>query len=465
MTRSLAWSVRLASLALCAPLLGCSSSSEEGGGDDPGPPRLDDEVVRETRAACGYGAGALPIDTLGKSERIGGDIPVDHIIILMMENRSFDHYLSKLPEHGVDDVDVADETFANPDTTGQMINWRKVTEDQYCVRDPDHGRGGSLRQYNEGKNDGFVLENEPDGARAMAYFDRDEIPFYYDLAKEFAIGDRYFCSMLGPTWPNRMYLYSGSSWGLTGNSFPTKEVPNIFQALIDAGIEWKNYKTNLAPPAMFLSTFLESTAGCGRDNGETCRLFDIEKAVPDIVEGNLPPVTFIDPGHLSQIDETSEHPPGNVQVGQKFVWEIVDAVTRSKAWDRIALFITYDEHGGFADHVPPPPACDPLTGDPDDPEDGKFDRYGFRVPLYVVSPYAKKGYVSHEAYDHTSILRFVQARFGIGAFSARDANADPMMDLFDFENPPHAQPPSFEQPSIEAGPMDSCQQQFGSGYE
>lgn len=452
-------SQRLKLALLMTAVIGCSSSEDPA---EPAAKRPDDAVATAARAACEFKAGALPRDTLGQSDPISRQIPVDHIFVLMMENRSFDHYFSKLPEYGVTDVTVADESFANLDDTGQTVNWFHETE--YCVEDPSHGWKGSHRQWNGGKNDGFVLDNEPNGRRAMGYFDAADLPFYYALAKEFAIGDQYFCSLLGPTWPNRMYLYSASSHGLTKNTLPTNlSSANVFAALIAKQIEWKVYRSNLPPAAMFLETWLESTKGCGAPEEGPCRLAEIDQLEADLASGQLPPVVFIDPEYSTGIEETSEHPPANPHHGQRFTWRVVDALMKSPIWKRSALFITYDEHGGFADHVPPPPACHPGDSDPEETNDGTFDRLGFRVPLMVVSPFAKKGYVSHLVRDHTSILRFIQARHGIGAFTSRDANSDALMDLFDFDGAPHESPPTFPEPAVDPGKISECQAAFPGG--
>lgn len=439
---------------------GCSTSSEEPG--EPAVPRPPDVEAQAARAACEYDVGAPPSSTLGESEPIGKRIPVDHIFLLMLENRSFDHYFSKLPQYGQPDVTVADESFTNLDQNGVAVAWHKT--DEYCIEDPAHGWAGSHRQWNAGKNDGFVLDNEPGGARAMGYLDHTDLPFYYELATKFAIGDRYFSSMLGPTWPNRMFFYSGSSHGLTKNTLPTDvNAPSIFSALIERRVEWKVYRSNLPPAAMFLSTWLDSVKGCSDPEAGACRLAELEELFGDLAKGKLPPVTFIDPEYSTGIYETSEHPPGNPHYGQHFTWRIVDALTKSPLWKRSVLFITYDEHGGFADHVPPPSACHPGNGEPEDTTYGTFDRLGFRVPLIVVSPYAKKGFVSHVDRDHTAVLRFVQARHGIGAFSRRDANSDALMDLFDFDAPPHLVPPQFPEPVVDPVKVAECEQAFPGG--
>lgn len=439
--------------------LGCSSSEAE---EAEALPRIEDDAAAASRAACEFQAGALPYQTLGKSDRIGKQIPIDHVILIMMENRSFDHYFAKLKEYGQPDVDVSTDAFQNPNSLGEQVARFHATE--YCVDDPSHGWNAVHEQYADGANTGFVTSNEPNGARAMGYFDETDIPFYYELANQAAISDTYHSSLLGPTWPNRMYFYGGSSHGLTKNTLPTEDVPSSFSELIDKGVEWTVYRTNLTPEAMYFQTIIDSTEGCSNpESGLPCRVKFVDDFFTDLAAGNLPPVVHVDPAHSTGIDETSEHPPANMQLGQHWLWKVVDAVTKSPLWNRTALFITYDEHGGFADHVPPPPACDPGTGAPEEgAQHGGFDRLGIRVPVYVLSPYAKRHYVSHVTHDHTSILRFVQARFGLPALSNRDANADAMMDMFDFDAPPQ-DPPTFVEPTVDPAKNAACQAAFPDG--
>ena len=162
-------------------------------------------------------------------------------------------------------------------------------------------------------------------------------------------------------------------------------------------------------------------------------------------QGQLFPVNFIDPDYLEDVNGEDEHPPGVPRMGQRFVYDVVRVLMENpEVWKRSVLFITYDEGGGFYDHVDPPRACPPDDVPPrwdgfyfdlDAQYGGTFDRYGFRVPLLVVSPWAKRHYVSHATADHTSITRFIEARFGLPALTRRDANADPLLDVFDFTSP------------------------------
>jgi phospholipase C len=183
----------------------------------------------------------------------------------------------------------------------------------------------------------------------------------------------------------------------------------------------------------------------------------------DAKAGTLPAVSFIDGDNENETTTgNDEHPPSEIEIGQQFVWQVVNAVTTSPEWSSTALFITYDENGGIYDHVVPPPACKPdniapiLTDSLDESQPAQFNQYGFRVPFVVVSPYAKKSYVSHTTYSHTSITRFIEAKFKIPALTARDANEDPFTDLFDWQNPPFMTPPSFTQPTIDQTAVTAC---------
>jgi phospholipase C len=478
-------------------------------------PPPDDEASQK-RLACAYKAGMLPAETQGASHPSGDKIPVKHILVLMQENRSFDHYFQKLPEAGQTDVEVAPPTYTNPDKMGTQV--APFHDSTYCVVDTNHEWEGSHVEYDDGKMDGFVLANEGSGSppphplsdsmsgvRALGYYDQTDLPFYYFLANEFSIADHYHCSLLGPTWPNRMYLYGSSSRGATSNNLTdfgdqkgacagdadcggtagscvggsckgsctqdadcgvdapkgTCDVGSggvckriqrtIFDYMEQRHLNWKVYASGTAGFALMVEQYLKYRAD---------HLFTIDDYYADAKAGTLPDVAFIDP-HLAAeaYDQDDEHPPAVPHVGQKFVAQVVDALTKSPAWSESALFITYDEHGGFWDHVPPPPACPPDDKQPilspGDPP-GAFDRYGVRVPMMVVSPFAKKHFVSHKLYDHTSIIRFIQARFVIPAITNRDANAEAPWEMFDFAAPPHATPPAITIPTVNQSILDNC---------
>jgi phospholipase C len=480
------------------------------------------------RAVCGYMAGSLPAETQGASHPSGKDIPIDHILVLMQENRSFDHYFQTLPQNGQPDVEVAPPTYTNPDVNGLPVAPYHNTT--YCFVDTDHEWAGSHVEYDDGKMDGFILANEnsgtppphplPDsmsGVRALGYYDNTDIPFYFWLANEYSIADHYFCSLLGPTWPNRQYLYAASSRGETQSTLPSfydqknacktdadcggtagdcavnghacvvdmdigcgckascqkdddcgRDSPvgtcdvasggvckrvgrTLFDYMEQRGLDWKVYASGTPGFGVTVDAFI---------NYGSKHMVPFDQFFTDAAAGTLPQVAFLDP-HLGneKYDQDDEHPPATPFVGQLFVAKVVDALGKSPNWPSSALFFTYDEHGGLFDHMPPPKACPP--GDlptkisPGDPP-GDFDRYGVRVPMMVVSPFAKKHFVSHEVYDHTSITRFIEDRFVLPAISNRDANAEAPWDMFDFTNPPHASAPAVTLPDVDQAKLDAC---------
>lgn len=422
-----------------------------------------DAAATEARAACTYAAGALPRETHGASSPNGATIPIDHILVMMMENRSFDHYFQGLPAAGVTDVDVAPANWSNPDTDGTPIPIFPDTDN--CIYDTEHGWEDTHKQINGGKMDGFVTSNheEPSkhpeldpallhGRRAMSYHTEASLPFYYSLAKEFSIADRNFASVPGPTWPNRMFLYAATSGGVVSNDFASVDVALVDQ-LEQRGISWKVYVTSTPGIAMIprlLSRYKD-------------HLVPYEVYFTDLEQGTLPQFAFLDPGlGVAYVEDSSEHPPAVVQIGQRLVAETVIALTKSSAWEKSVLFWTYDEHGGLYDHVPPPAACAPDDATPiknGKPAEGDFKMLGVRVPMAAISPYARKGYVSHTTFDHTSIVRFVQARFVLPALTARDANAAVPWDMFDFNSPPRAAP-ALALPTVPADTIAACKVTF-----
>ena len=464
-------------LAMClGPLAAACSSSDEttAGPPDgdagvlPGPaewnravtPPSDDEAAAQ-RTACGYTAGKLPAETQGKSHPSGAEIPIDHILVMMMENRSFDHYFQKLPEYGQPDVEVAPAEYTNPDADGNPV--APFHDTQYCFVDTNHEWTGSHEQVNGGAMDGFFKTNDGwhevpvhgtldmiGGRRALGYYDPTDLPFYYWLANEFSIADHYHCSVQGPTFVNRMYLYAATSFGLTTNSIPEAD-KTLFEYLEQRQVDWKVYASGTPGFGIFFAQYVQY---------REAHLFPMEQYFADAAAGTLPQVAFLDP-HIGAeaYDQDDEHPPATPFVGEHLVATIVDALTKSPSWDRSALFLTYDEHGGLYDHVAPPPACPPDDHAPElQPGDTQaaFDALGIRVPMMVVSPFAKKHFVGHKTYDHTSIVRFIEARHVMPALTARDANAEAPWEMFDFDSPPHLAPPAISIPEVDQAKLDAC---------
>jgi phospholipase C len=227
-------------------------------------------------------------------------------------------------------------------------------------------------------------------------------------------------------------------------------------------ISWQLYTDGLPGAGVVYSTSILNR--WGRNNVKS----SFAQFQADAKAGMLPAVSFVDPNTTSEMNGGAgqdEHPPGDIQTGQLFVSQVVQSVTTSPQWAHTALFITHDENGGFYDHVNPPPACLPDSKPPVDgngkPAGEAFDLEGVRVLLIAVSPYAKKGYVGHHVYDHTSITRFIEAKFKLPALTGRDANAEPPTDLFDFSTPAFATPPSLTTPTIDQTELSYCETQFG----
>jgi phospholipase C len=485
----------------------------------------------------------------------GGIHKVKHVIVVMQENHSFDNYFGALAyapgspyhaprspghhdrddNHGdgdgdrddrsgcrANDHDCVDGLSCTVDRAGAFHCANTNLDDDgstvhafhdanRCVKpDLDHGWAATHREANfDHPNDrrhspmsGFVRVNDeseqhdngtesPTDDETMGFYNQDEIPFYYGLASGFAISDRFFSSVLGPTFPNRSFLVAATSFGhlTTNDTFPPpggyKPITGtIFDLLESNGVSWADYfqdapqggafrqfsATAIDPHFFPLPVFLAQAAGA-----------------PGVPE--LPAVTFVDPnfGIFSIKGENDEHPPTDIQRGQAFVSQVVNAVRNGPHWNDSVIFIVYDEHGGAYDHVAPPRAAQPdaigpgqcadlsnvpasllpgggaechdnLTGGATSVEDAielcpafaanptgpfprecaSFDQLGVRVPFLAISPFSKRHYVSHEVADHTSILAFVESAFlsGHQHLTERDRHANDLSDLFDFAHSP-----------------------------
>ncbi len=404
---------------------------------------------------------------------------IENIVILMMENHSFDNFFGMLGRgNGFTLGPGGLPNATNPYANGNIQEaFHMPTTCQLSGQPTQEWEQGHI-QYDNGANDGFVISGS--GPVAMGYWDGSDLPFTYGLASLFPIGDQWFCSVLGQTDPNRMYLFAGTSMGLTddfsGNpataqqqveTWPQPPNGTIFNALSAAGITWKDYTAAGYPPAgasvLEAVEYLEgATPILWFDDAQYyVNLAALEQGTVEILKthyapvgattdpannvtgtffadaaaGTLPQVSMIDPNYIT----SSQENPQNIVNGEAFLASIVDAIGSSPQWSTTMLIVTYDEWGGYFDHVPPPVAMEPDDVPPsfgtnpagEQAYDG-FARYGFRVPSLVVSPYAKTDYVSSVVYDHTSVLALIERKWNLPALTYRDANANDLTDFIDF---------------------------------
>ena len=415
-----------------SPAVEASADAEPSDAGVDAPPS-DDVPFATQRASCTFEQGALPKDTFGPSIA-NAKYPIDTVVIVSQENRSFDEYFSHLPQAGQADVDVPPSNVTLQDSDGGTHAPFHQTD--FCFADTAHDWDSMHEDWDNGKNDGFVKANDPNGARTLGWFDQSDISFYYDMAGTYGVGDAYFSGLLGPTGPNRLYLYAGTSYGhvKNGPGVPSSQ-PSIFQRMHAANVPFKVYSaasgTNPTCPGPYA---FETAIFCGDipEGSVAISQFDADAAA-----GKLPAVSWIYPG-------SDEHPSADMQVGESKVQHVFDTLAASPQWAHAVFILVYDEGGGAYDHTPPPSACEPDAVQPIIPGEastaGKFDRYGFRVPFVIASPYSKPHHVSHVVYSHTSILRFLELMFDMPACSNRDANAEPLLDFFDFSKPSFATP-------------------------
>lgn len=370
----------------------------------------------------------LPLPGCGGED--GGPPPATHIF-LMMENRSYDHMLGARAAEGLGG-DGLTAAMSNPDTAGAAVAPFVAPIEGMCVPDPPHGWEASHAQWNGGANDGFVTEHQKDNPGelgTMQYLTRVHQPVSWALADEYATCDRWFASVMGPTWPNRMYWLAGTSQGSMGTYLPDGgfTAPTIFHRLDEAGVAWTLYAAVLPWAALL--------GGGAPLEGH---VKGIEDFYADAAAGRLPPVVYVDPPFTAGDD----HPPAHPLLGQQFLASVYAALAASPQWESSLMVVTYDEHGGFFDHVSPPTAIDDRAAD-------GFDQLGFRVPALVVGPTVKRGHVSSVVRDHTSALRHQQLLFGLGDLGARTAAAADLSELIDDTAAPR---PPIQLPMVDLEP-------------
>ena len=384
-----------------------SSSSSSSGADE--------SSTGEPVEDCASDSGLTPAELLA---------PIDTIVVVMMENRSFDHYfgsaafLEGLAVNGITGRETNPRLDGTPVQAFNLLNFQPA--------DPPHGWDASHLQWNMGANDGFVIEHElehPESyAEVMGYHVRSQIPVLYALADEYVLCDHWYASVMGPTWPNRFFMHAATSGGVTTNA-SSGGLTTIWDRLAEAGISHANYYSDL-PWAWggFANPLLPYTE-------------NIDSFFSAAQAGTLPAFSIIDPnfGILPGGEGgNDDHPDHDIQLGQIFLASVYQALANSPQWSRCLLIITYDEHGGFYDHVSPPTTTD---------ERPEFEQLGFRVPSLVIGPYVRRGCIDSTQMEHVSIIATASRRFGLMALNERvtvtnDVSTAINPEYFDNPRPP-----------------------------
>jgi phospholipase C len=379
---------------------------------------------------------------------------IKHIVVLMMENHSYDNHLGMLRRAGADGFTLGPDgkpTAQNPYPDGRIQHAFRMPTTCQLFGHPSQTWINSHTQLNGGKLNGFVKSGS--GPVAMGYWEKADLPFYYSMASTFPIADRYFCSVLSQTYPNRRYLLAATSLGMVNDGVPDPlEYPangTIFDRLHHAGISFADYfpPSVPVPTVALFPELLVKYAG---------HLHTLDDFFEHAKSGALPGFSLVEPNYLT----SSEENPQNIAHGEQFAAKVIDAVMGGAGWKDTLLIWAFDEHGGYYDHVVPPAAIAP-DNIPPKIEGGSaytgFRQYGFRVPCAVVSPWARRGYVSHTVYDHTSICALVEAKWNLPAMTYRDANAHNMLDMLDLKTPAFLHPPKLARPLLETDPeADAC---------
>lgn len=371
------------------------------------------------------------------------NMPIDTVVVLMMENRSFDHYFG-----WYDKADAINTGLKYRNAEGQELETYHLRPDyQGCEHpDPDHGWDGGRFQHNGGRLDNFVLGNEDftgSDEFAIGYYLEDDLGFIAPAAKAFTLYDRYFCSIMASTYPNRHYQWSAQNGGQKVNLLPpmTEERlgftwETIFDRALARGITARYYNSDLPFAAIYGSRGIGWTS-------------PVARFYADAAAGTLPNIAFVDPpfrdGGGGDGTSADEHPHGDIRLGQAFMSDIVHAFMESPQYRRGVLFINYDEWGGFFDHVPPPHVPDQRANPRDLNEDWGF--MGFRTPAVAISPYARGGRVHHATLGHESILKLISYRFGLGHLNMRHRHSYNIGRTLDFESEPDFTPPELPDPN------------------
>jgi phospholipase C len=425
------------------------------------------EFLGRTAALAGLAgmAGVLPAETLvAEAARRASrkpfpkprDVPIDTFVVLMMENRSFDHYFGW---HPTADGKNAGLSYPNLDGSQTFSTHRLTPDFQGCgFRDPDHGWDGGRFQYNGGRLDGFYSGNEKGTGSdefALGYYLKEDLGFIPHVADAYQLYDRYFCSILASTYPNRHYQLAAQNGGQKSNLFPPQSQQTSgfqWETILDRaqarGVQVAYYVSDLPFPALYGQRGL-------------AWIRPASQFYTDAAAGSLPPICFVDPpfrdGGGGDGISADEHPHGDVRLGQAFMSDIAHAFIESPQYRRGALFINYDEWGGFFDHVKPRRVPDDRGSLADLENDWSIT--GFRIPAVAISPFTrggrKGGRVSHMTCTHESILKLISYRYELGFLNKRHRYASNIGRSFDFSKRDF-EPPDLPDPAaIAANPCST----------
>ncbi|HEY2739497.1 MAG TPA: alkaline phosphatase family protein [Thermoanaerobaculia bacterium] len=340
---------------------------------------------------------------------------IKHVVVVMMENRSFDHLLGWLP--GADGKQ-AGLTFT--DSQGTAFQTYPLAPDyQGCGHpDPDHSYDGGRVEFDNGLCDGWLRAGSND-IYSIGYYTQADLPFLGKAALDWTVCNRYFAPIMAPTYPNRIYQHAALTDRLD-DSTGLCTLPTIWDRLDDAGLNGRYYFNDVPFIALW-----------GTKYASISRTYD--QFLQDCASGSLPEVSFVDPPFYSEDAGTSsdDHPHGDIRAGESFLNQTYQAVTTGAGWKNTVMVINFDEWGGFFEHVAPDQAPD---------VDSRFALRGFRVPCLLVSPFAAPRAIAQGVYDHTSILRMIEWRWSLPPLSVRDAAANNLAEALDFKLDRHTAP-------------------------
>ncbi len=366
---------------------------------------------------------------------------IDHIVVVMMENRSFDHFLGWVP--GADGMQAG---LSFKDSSGKVYQTHDLAPRyQNCfLADPDHSYEGGRTEINDGAMDGFLLTQPKGDTFPIGYYTAAALPFFKGCADNWTICDRYFSGILAPTSPNRFYMHAGQTDRVT-NTTAISTLPTVWDRMLGAGHSVAYYYEDVSYTALWGSKYKSFSK-------------KFTQFAADVAGGKLADLTFVD-NVGTDVHELigvsrDDHPYADVRDGQAFLNQVYNAIRQGPHWATTLMIINYDEWGGFYDHVPPPYA--PVTGQ-EFTATGNDGRLGCRVPCVLISPRARRGVVDHNQYDPNSILNMIAWRFGFAPLGARASSIN-IAHALDFVNPPNGYAPSFKVPPGPFGGLaiDAC---------